>query len=280
MFATETNRSAHRAAERVVERAMPAPPVTPLATRLTHLALAAVAVVILVFAWHEAEMNPAQLMRDAGNMATLGADFLRPDFTDWDVYVNAMLETLAIAIWGTLLAVIAGIPLGILSADNVAPHWLVFLVRRLMDACRAINELVFALIFIAAVGLGPFAGVLALFVHTTGVVAKLFSEAVEAIDPAPVEGIRGTGGTWLQEIIYGVLPQVLPLWISYALYRFESNVRSATVLGIVGGGGIGMTFNETMRGFLYSQASAILIIVVLTVSVLDMVSQRVRKKFI
>lgn len=268
------------AAHRTATRTMPAPPVTPLATRLFRLAVAALTIVVLVAAWYEAEMNPAQLVRDAGNMATLGADFLRPDFTDWDVYANAMLETLAIAIWGTLLAVIAGIPLGILSAENVAPHWLAFVIRRLMDACRAINELVFALIFIAAVGLGPFAGVLALFIHTTGVVAKLFSEAVEAIDPAPVEGIRGTGGTWLQEIIYGVLPQVLPLWISYALYRFESNVRSATVLGIVGGGGIGMTFNETMRGFLYSQASAILIIVIITVTALDMVSQRIRKKFI
>ncbi|MCJ8143757.1 phosphonate ABC transporter, permease protein PhnE [Ancylobacter sp. A5.8] len=259
---------------------MPAPPVTPLVTRLTRLALGAIVIAVLVAAWYEAEMNPAQLVRDAGNMATLGADFLRPDFTDWDVYFDAMLETLAIAIWGTVLAVIVGIPFGILSAENVVPHWVAFPIRRVMDACRAINELVFALIFIAAVGLGPFAGVLALFIHTTGVVAKLFSEAVEAIDPAPVEGIRGTGGTWLQEIIYGVLPQVMPLWISYALYRFESNVRSATVLGIVGGGGIGMTFNETMRGFLYSQAAAILIIVVLTVSLLDMVSQKVRKRFI
>ncbi|MDQ0512787.1 phosphonate ABC transporter, permease protein PhnE [Ancylobacter amanitiformis] len=273
MFSTD---AIHRAATST----MPPPPVTPFATRLARLALAALGAVVLVFAWHEAEMNPAQLMRDAGNMATLGADFLRPDFTDWDVYSSAMLETLAIAIWGTLLAVIVGIPFGILCADNVVPKWVAFPVRRMMDCCRAINELVFALIFIAAVGLGPFAGVLALFVHTTGVVAKLFSEAVEAIDPAPVEGIRGTGGSWLQEVIYGVLPQVLPLWISYALYRFESNVRSATVLGIVGGGGIGMVFNETMRGFLYSQAAAILILVIVTVSVLDVISQNIRKRFI
>lgn len=267
-------------AHRSTLAALPAPPTTPLATRLVRLVIAAITVTALVFCWFEAEMNPAQLLRDAGNMATLGADFLRPDFTDLDVYFNAMVETLAIAVWGTLLAVIVGIPFGILCAGNVVPRWVAFPVRRLMDCCRAINELVFALIFIAAVGLGPFAGVLALFVHTTGVVAKLFSEAVEAIDPAPVEGIRGTGGTWLQEIIYGVLPQVLPLWISYALYRFESNVRSATVLGIVGGGGIGMVFNETMRGFLYSQAAAILIIVILTVSALDIISQNIRKRFI
>ncbi|MCS0494257.1 phosphonate ABC transporter, permease protein PhnE [Ancylobacter sp. MQZ15Z-1] len=271
---------ASNAVHRVATGTMPPPPVTPLATRLARLVLAALTVVVLVFAWYEAEMNPAQLVRDAGNMATLGADFLRPDFTYWDLYFDSMLETLAIAIWGTLLAVIAGIPLGVMSADNVVPGWVAFGVRRVMDACRAINELVFALIFIAAVGLGPFAGVLALFIHTTGVVAKLFSEAVEAIDPAPVEGIRGTGGTWLQEIIFGVLPQVLPLWISYALYRFESNVRSATVLGIVGGGGIGMIFNDTMRSFQYSQASAILIVVIITVSLLDMLSQRIRKRYI
>ena len=273
MFASD---AAHRSAI----SAMPAPPVTPFGTRLTRLVLGALTVAVLVFAWYEAEMNPMQLWRDSANIASLGSEFLRPDFVDWEVYANAMVETLAIAVWGTVLAVIAGIPLGILSADNVAPSWITFPVRRVMDACRAINELVFALLFISAVGLGPFAGVLALFVHTTGVVAKLFSEAVEAIDPTPVEGIRGTGGTWLQEIIFGVLPQVMPLWISYALYRFESNVRSATVLGIVGGGGIGMTFNETVRGFLYSQASAILIIVIVTVSVLDMISQRIRKRFI
>ncbi|QIB35045.1 phosphonate ABC transporter, permease protein PhnE [Ancylobacter pratisalsi] len=268
------------AVHRAATSTMPPPPQVPLATQLGRLLLGAITIAVLVFAWYEAEMDPAQLVRDSGNMATLGADFLRPDFSELSLYFDKMLETLAIAIWGTLLAVIAGIPLGVLSADNVVPGWVAFPVRRMMDACRAINELVFALIFIAAVGLGPFAGVLALFIHTTGVIAKLFSEAVEAIDPAPVEGIRGTGGTWLQEIVFGVIPQVLPLWISYALYRFESNVRSATVLGIVGGGGIGMTFNETMRGFLYSQASAILILVVLTVSVLDMVSQRIRKRFI
>ena len=103
-----------------------------------------------------------------------------------------------------------------------------------MDACRAINELVFAVLFVVAVGLGPFAGVMALFVHNLGIIAKLFSEAVEAIDPYPVEGIRATGASKLQEIVYGIIPQVAPLWISFSLYRFETNVRSATVLGVVG----------------------------------------------
>lgn len=241
---------------------------------------AAIALAVLVWAWHSAEMNPAQLFADAGNMAVLGGDFLRPDFTDWEFYMRGMLETIAIAIWGTLLAVVLGVPMALVSSSNIAPAWVTFPVRRLMDALRAINELVFALIFIAAVGLGPFAGVLALFLHTTGVIAKLFSEAVESIDHGPVEGIRGTGATKLQEIVYGVVPQVMPLWISFTLYRFESNVRSATVIGIVGGGGIGMTFNEVMRSFQYEQAGAVLIIVVVMVALLDILSQRIRARFI
>jgi phosphonate transport system permease protein len=140
--------------------------------------------------------------------------------------------------------------------------------------------MVFAVLFVVAVGLGPFAGVMALFVHTTGILAKLFSEAVEAIDPRPVEAIRATGASRLQEVVYGVIPQVLPLWMSFALYRFESNVRSATVLGIIGAGGIGQVMFESIRGFYYPQASAMLIVVVLTVTVVDLISQQLRRVFI
>jgi phosphonate transport system permease protein len=259
---------------------LPPPPVSSVLSILTRTVMLGALVAVLVWAWYAAEMNPAQLVRDSANMVELGKDFFSPDFTDWEFYLRGILETLSIAIWGTLLAVILGIPFALLCSTNIAPAWITFPVRRLMDALRAINELVFALIFIASVGLGPFAGVLALFVHTTGIIAKLFSEAVEAIDHGPVEGIRGTGASKLQEIVYGVIPQVLPLWISFTLYRFESNVRSATVIGLVGGGGIGMTFNETMRSFQYEQAGAILLIVVVTVSLLDILSQRIRAKFI
>src|SRR5699024_11168870 len=171
-------------------------------------------------------------------------------------------------------------PFAILCSENLMPWWVCQPARRLMDVLRAINEMVFALLFVVAVGLGPFAGVLALFVHTTGVLAKLFSEAVEAIDSRPVEGIRATGAYGVQEIIYGVIPQVLPLWISYALYRFESNVRAATVLGIVGAGGIGQILWEYIRGFYYAETAAVLLIIVVTVSLLDMLSQQIRKAVI
>ena len=193
------------------------------------------------------------------------------------MYVEEMIVTLHVAIWGTLLAVICAVPLGIMSSENIAPWWICQPVRRLMDAARAINEMVFAMMFVVAVGLGPFAGVLALWVHTTGTLAKLFSEAVEAIEVSPVEGVRSTGASFLEEIIFGVIPQVFPLWISYSLYRFEANVRSATVVGMVGAGGIGMVLWELFRSFNFQQTCVVMAIIVLVVTLFDLLSQRLRK---
>jgi phosphonate transport system permease protein len=134
--------------------------------------------------------------------------------------------------------------------------------------------------FVVAVGLGPFAGVMALFVHNLGIFAKLFSEAVEAADPRPVEGIRVTGAVRLQEVIFGMIPQVLPLWSSFTLYRLETNVRSATTLGIVGAGGIGQTLYESIRSFQYAETAAQVIVVVVTVIIIDLVSARIRKALV
>jgi phosphonate transport system permease protein len=245
-----------------------------------HLLGYGIVCALLVWSWRGAEMAPGHLLRDAGNMATLARDFFPPDFRDWRLYLEETLITLHIAVWGTLLAIVCAIPLGLLCAENISPWWVRQPVRRLMDALRSINEMVFAMIFVAAVGLGPFPGVLALFVHTTGVLAKLFAEAVETIDPGPVEGVRATGASALQEIVFGVIPQVMPLWISYTLYRFESNVRSATVVGMVGAGGIGVILWESVRGFQFQATCAVMIIIILTVSLLDMASQSLRKRFI
>jgi len=234
--------------------------------------------VMLVWSFVPSDMHRiGQLFSGGGNMAMLLGDFLEPDFRYWRTYLDLMLETVQMAVWGSVLSVLLAVPFGLLSSANLMPSWIHFPVRRLMDAFRAINELVFALIFVAAVGLGPLAGVLALTIHTTGTLAKLFSEAVEAIDPRPVEGIRATGSTGLQEIVFGVIPQVLPLWISFSLYRFEANVRSATVLGIVGAGGIGMSLSEALRGFDYASGASILLIILLTVSLFDIFGARLRK---
>ncbi|WP_035558963.1 MULTISPECIES: phosphonate ABC transporter, permease protein PhnE [Burkholderiaceae] len=235
---------------------------------------------VLGSAWHSADMRPLDLVSDSGNMGQFAKDFFPPNFTEWRTYLHEMIVTLSVAVWGTALSLVCAIPCGLMSAHNIAPMWIVQPVRRLMDACRAINEMVFAMLFIVAVGLGPFAGVLALWVHTTGVLAKLFAEAVEAIDPRPAEGIRATGASPLDEIIYAVLPQVLPLWISYALYRFESNVRSAMVVGMVGAGGIGVVLYEAIRSFDYAQTSAVMIMVIVVVSAIDMASAWLRERVI
>ncbi|MDO8441052.1 MAG: phosphonate ABC transporter, permease protein PhnE [Polaromonas sp.] len=239
-----------------------------------------VLIALLAGSWKGADMRPLDLVRDASNMAEYAASFFPPNFSQWRYYLDEMVVTVQIALWGTALAVVCAIPLGLLCSANIAPLWVRQPVRRMMDAARAINEMVFAMLFIVAVGLGPFAGVLALWVHTTGILAKLFSEAVEAIDPQPVEGIRATGAHALEEILYGVIPQVLPLWISYTLYRFESNVRSASVVGMVGACGIGVVLWEIIRGFQYAETCAVMIIIVVTVSIIDLISARIRKALV
>ena len=240
-----------------------------------------VLVALLVWSWGPAEMfRVTSLLTDWQNMAEFGRAFLHPNFHDWDSHFADMIVTVQIALWGTALAAVVGAPFGILASSNIAPQWIVQPVRRLMDACRAINEIVFALLFVVAVGLGPFAGVMALFVHNTGVFSKLYSEAVEAIDPRPVEGIRATGARRIPEIVFGVIPQVVPLWSSFVLYRLETNVRSATTLGIVGAGGIGQTLYESIRAFHYAETAAQMLIVVVAVVVIDLVSARLRKALV
>lgn len=256
-------------------------PRQPLGTRARSWFVWLVILALLAWSWGPTEMHKVSaLVTDWRNMTEFGAAFLKPNFHDWRDYAWEMVETIQIAVWGTALAVAFGIPFAILSAANICPGWVVQITRRLMDASRAINEIVFALLFVVAVGLGPVAGVLALAIHNIGIVAKLFSEAVEAIDPRPVEGIRSTGALRLQEVIFGVVPQVIPLWTSYTLYRFETNVRSATVLGIVGAGGIGHSLYENIRSFLYAETAAIILIVVVTVTLIDVISARIRRALV
>ena len=256
-------------------------PRQPLASRVRGWLGWLLVIALLAWSWSPSEMfRVSALFTDWRNMAEFGGAFLHPNFRDWETYLSDMVVTIQIAIWGTALAVVLGVPFAILSSANICPAWIVQPVRRLMDSCRAINEIVFALLFVVAVGLGPFAGVMALFVHNLGVFSKLFSEVVESVDPRPVEGIRVTGAVRVQEVIFGVIPQVMPLWSSFTLYRLETNVRSATTLGIVGAGGIGQTLYESIRSFQYGETAAQIIIVVVTVMVLDVISARIRKALV
>ncbi|MBW3617703.1 MAG: phosphonate ABC transporter, permease protein PhnE [Proteobacteria bacterium] len=236
---------------------------------------------LLALSFGSVEMNKLPLLfSNSARSAELLSGFTRPNFAEWRLYVAETWETVQMALWGTVLAVLAALPLSLLASRNLAPWWVVRPVRLLMDVLRSVNELVVGLLFVAAVGLGPFAGVMALALHTTGVLAKLFSEAVEAVDPGPLEGVRATGASRVEEIVWGVLPQVAPLWTSFALYRFEANARSATVLGLIGAGGIGALLVDTMNAFAFDQTSAIVLVIIAAVSAIDFLSQLIRRRLL
>jgi phosphonate transport system permease protein len=242
---------------------------------------------LFVWAYFGSEISPIKLINGSGEFWKFligdperpGSGFFPPDFTRGAVYFEQILITVKMAIWGTLLAFIAAIPLSILAAKNTSPNPVVYQVtRRILDFLRGLNEFVLALLFVAAVGLGPFPGILALAVHTTGILAKLFSEGIEIIDTGQVEAVRASGGSSLQVFTHAVWPQVVPHVVSMTLYRFESNVRGATVLGIVGAGGIGFYITEAIRGFDFRAASAIILLILATVFIVDFTSSKIRER--
>lgn len=190
-------------------------------------------------------------------------------------------ETIGMAFLGTLIAAVLAVPLGFLGAKNVVPNSVIhFGLRRLFDAFRSIDGLVLALIFVSAVGLGPFAGVLAIAVGDLMVFSKLFAEAIENVDNKPIEGVRAAGGAGTHVMRLGVFPQVFPVMLSHVLYFFESNVRSATGLGIVGAGGIGLQLSDRIRINNWQEAAFIILMILVTVAVIDNLSRRIRLKLI
>jgi phosphonate transport system permease protein len=214
------------------------------------LFLAVVAVLRLEFSFAGLVSGSAQLMTFLGLMVP-------PDPGGRAmIFLKALGETVAIAFLGTLLAAVLAFPLGFLAARGVLRGWLLrALTRRFSDSLRGVDTLIWALIWINVVGLGPFAGVLAIMTSDIGAFTKLFSEAIEAADPRPAEGVASTGGTKLHAVRFGLLPQVLPVFLSQVLYYFESNTRSATIIGIVGAGGIGLHLAEMIRTFEWDRVS-------------------------
>jgi len=195
----------------------------------------------------------------------------------YPVIVNAIIETIQMAIIGTSLAIVISAPFAIFAARNIAPPPLYGITRLLLNANRAIPDLIFALIFVAAVGLGPFGGVLALAIGSIGFMAKVYAESIEAIDPQQVQAVRATGAGRVQTIVYAIVPQAMPMIASYSLLLFESNVRSATMLGIVGAGGIGFELQKFMSLFQYQALMGALIVIIIVVTVIDRASDRIRK---
>ena len=191
-------------------------------------------------------------------------------FWGWRKWLSMLGETVLISYVGTLFGAILAFALNFLAAENTSPApWLRFVVRRFLELCRTVPGIVFALIFVIAFGLGPMTGVLAIAIHSVGALGKLFAEIVENVDMKPVEGVRSTGASWIACMRFAVLPQVAAGYASYALLRFEINVREASVMGFVGAGGIGQELVVAVRKFFYSDVSAILLMIVITVFAID-----------
>ena len=194
-----------------------------------------------------------------------------------DLLLRAMAETLAIAFLGTLTATVVAFPISFLAASNTAPHPVFrFAIRRTLDTLRSVDALIWALVFVGVVGLGPFAGILAIAVSDTGALGKLFSEALESTDDRARESVLANGGTSLLAVRFGLLPQVLPIIAGQILYFFESNVREATIIGIVGAGGIGLQLSEQIRTYDFDQVAFAVIMILVTVAAIDWVSGKLR----
>ena len=238
------------------------------------------AVGVYILALVVLEFSPARILGGLGQLGDIVRLMLPPDPGTWSrfvLYAHSLAETLAIAFLGTLSAALLALPVGFFAAKNVVANRIVHaLSRRGLDAIRGIDTLVWALIWINVVGLGPFAGVLAIMTSDVGAFGKLFSEAIETADRKPVDGIVSTGGAHAHGVRFGILPQVLPVIASQVLYYFESNTRSATIIGIVGAGGIGLHLSEQIRTLEWQQVSFLVVMILIAVAVIDLVSSRLR----
>lgn len=218
----------------------------------------------------------------ANGMPQIGDFLARSVPPDWSVLPRLWapaIETVQIAIWGTLLSVVLALPLSFIAASNLHSwHWLRRITRQFLNVVRSINELILALVFVSAVGLGPFPGVLALALHGMGMLGKFFAESIEEIDHGPLEALRSAGASQLQVIAFGIVPQAITAWIAVVLYRFEVNLRSATVLGMVGAGGLGFELVASLKLFQYQETATCIIVITAMVVVADLISNTLRSR--
>jgi phosphonate transport system permease protein len=261
--------------------------------RVYSLILAALIVGVYIWGLNGTDARPSELVEGIPNIVNFILRLMPPALEieqkvlpifgaiPFPTILTAIVETLQMAIIGSSISIILSIPFGLLAARNITPNAMLYQATRLMlNVIRAIPELIWALIFVAAVGLGPFGGVLALGVGSIGSLSKLYAESIEAIDPQQVLALRATGANPLQVFIYSVLPQALPVTASYSLLSFESNVRAATILGLVGAGGVGFVLQKYMALFQYHRLTGAVILLAITVTVIDRTSAYLRKKMI
>jgi phosphonate transport system permease protein len=247
----------------------------------THLVFAGGALLLLLGLWR-IDAAPLRILEGLAKLGWLLALMWPPSPGGaLGELLGALAETVAMAFIGTLAAALVALPLSFLGAGNVVASLLLrFSVRRGYDGLRAVDSLIWALIFVSAVGMGPFAGILALAIPDIGLFGKTFSEALEAADRRPVEGVRAAGAGRLQAIRYGLLPQAGPVMLSHVLYTFESNTRSASILGVVGAGGIGLALADRIRINNWDEAAFIILLILAAVAVIDGISRRLRLRLI
>ncbi|WP_332681852.1 phosphonate ABC transporter, permease protein PhnE [Bosea sp. (in: a-proteobacteria)] len=251
-----------------------------LKTRLVTLAVIGGLIGLFLYGLTTLETSFWKIIAGFANLGSFVALMLPPDpgsLARAVIFVKALFETIAIAFLGTILAAILAFPLGFLAAKNVVANRVVhFLARRSMDTVRGVDALIWALIWVNVVGLGPFAGMLAIMTSDLGAFGKLFSEAIESSDRKPVEGVASVGGGKLHEIRFGLIPQALPVIASQVLYYIESNTRSSTIIGIVGAGGIGLYLAETIRTLEWQQVSFLILLILAAVTAIDFLSGKLR----
>lgn len=240
-----------------------------------------VALVVLYVSARDTDLSLGEFVRGLPAIASYVGRMFPPDWAFTPRIVQPTIETIEIAIWGTVLGIVLAIPLGLMAARNISPHVVVYgSARFILNALRGVSELVFALIFVSAVGLGPFPGILALALHNAGMLGKFYAEAIEAVDHGPVEAMQSTGAGWSQTVAYAIVPQILPHFITYNLYRFEVSIRSATVLGLVGAGGIGFHLISSIRLFDYQTTAMVLIVIIALVILTDWAGNKIRARIL
>jgi phosphonate transport system permease protein len=250
----------------------------PVSARLATPVMLTAAFAVFVFGLVDLDFSPARLVSGLQQLGWITMMMIPPDpGSSLPAYLVALGETLSIALLGTTVAAVFALPVSLLAARNIVPSSLFrFPVRRLLDSIRGVDTLIWALVWINVVGLGPFAGVLAIAVSDFGAFGKLFSEAIEAADRKQVEGIRASGGNAFHEIRFGLLPQVLPVIAGQVLYFIESNTRSATIIGIVGAGGIGLQLAEQIRVLEWQKVSFLILMILVAVAAIDWISSKLR----
>lgn len=250
----------------------------PASARLAMPAMIVAAFAILVYGLVDLDFSPSRFFAGLSQLGWISVMMIPPDpGSSLPAYLKALGETLSIALLGTTLAAVFALPVSLLAARNVIPSQILrFPVRRFLDSIRGVDTLIWALVWINVVGLGPFAGVLAIAVSDFGAFGKLFSEAIESADQKQVEGIRASGGSPLHEIRFGLLPQVLPVIAGQVLYFIESNTRSATIIGIVGAGGIGLQLAEQIRVLEWQKVSFLILMILVAVAAIDFISGKLR----